>query len=429
MKYILIALAFALTISSCKNNLDEKQEPVLAKALLKDAHFVTSCPFLTKDNNDNIVLSFIKEINDSVAVMSYAVSKDKGASFGSAIEIPASKQVLPSGENMPKMVFKPNGEIVAVWGIENANPINQYSGLVYYSQSFDEGKNWSEAKPLVKDTASFDQRYFDVALLKNGEAAIIWLDNRKKTEKDGSTLYYATTQGKNGFENEKPIAETLCQCCRTDLFMDNSGNIHAAYRAIINDTIRDMAHIVSTDGGETFGNPKRISEDNWAISACPHTGPSIAKNNSGLHFAWHTLGGGEGVFYCSSTDNGESFSKRENISSEASARHPQITALPNGELITVWDESVQSGENYNAWIGLQRRNETGEVLSKEFITSNEMISEFPLVQPNNDNSVLLVWVQKERATKNAEVAGMHHSSGKGGQVYFKRMVFELIQMS
>lgn len=424
MKYLLIATALVYFMSACKNKTEEKQEPILAKTILTDSHFVTSCPFLTKDTNDNIVLSFIKEINDSVAVMSYSVSKDKGVSFGNAIEIPASKDVLPSGENMPKMVFKPNGEIIAVWGVENSNPINKYSGLVYYSQSFDDGKNWSEAKALVKDTASFDQRYFDVALLKNGEAGIIWLDNRKNTEKEGSTLYYATTQGKNGFENEKPIAEKLCQCCRTDLFLDSSDNIHAAYRAIVNDTVRDMTHIVSIDGGKTFSQPKRISEDNWAISACPHTGPSIAQNKNGLHFAWHTMGGGEGVFYCSSSDNGETFSKRENISSEASARHPQITALPNGELVTVWDESVQNGENYNSWIGLQRRNEKGEVISKEFITSNEMISEFPLVRTIDDNSVLLIWVQKERAPKNAEMGGMHHSSGKGGQVYFKRMVFE-----
>ena len=158
------------------------------------------------------------------------------------------------------MVFKPNGEIIAVWGVENANEINKYSGLVYYSQSFNEGKSWSEAKPLVQDTTSFDQRYFDVALLKNGEAGIIWLDNRKTTDKEGSTLYFATTNGKNGFENEKPIAETLCQCCRTDLFLDATGNIHAAFRNIINDTVRDMAHIVSIDEGKTFRGPKRISE-------------------------------------------------------------------------------------------------------------------------------------------------------------------------
>ena len=424
MKYLLMATALVCFISSCKNNTEEKHAPASAKSILADSHFATSCPFLTKDLKNNIVLSFIKEINDSVAVMHYAVSKDKGISFGAPIEIPASKNVLPSGENMPKMVFKPNGEIIAVWGVENANEINKYSGLVYYSQSFDDGKNWSEAKPLVNDTASFDQRYFDVALLKNGEAGIIWLDNRKTTDKEGSTLYFATTNAKNGFENEKPIAETLCQCCRTDLFLDATGNIHAAFRNIINDTVRDMAHIVSIDEGKTFSRPKRISEDNWIISACPHTGPSMAENNTGLHFAWHTMGSGEGVFYCSSTDHGKTFSKRENISEEPSARHPQITALPNGGLVTVWDESVQVGEYYNSWIGLQHRNENGKVLSKEYITSNQMIAEFPLVQAVDDDSVLLVWVQKERESKNTEKAGMHHSSGKGGQVYFKKMVFK-----
>ncbi len=424
MKYLIIALALVFSVSSCKTVTDEKQEPISAKPIATDAGYITSSPYLTKDQNDNIVLSFIKEINDSVAVMNYAVSNDKGISFGTAIEIPASKNVLPSGESMPKMIFKPNGEIIAVWGVENPSPDNKYNGLVYYSQSFDKGKSWSEAKPLVKDTASIDQRYFDVALLKNGEAGIIWLDNRTKTDKEGSTLYYATTKGKNGFENEKPIAETLCECCRTDLFVDNSGNIHAAFRVLVNDTIRDMAHIVSTNGGKVFSQTKRISEDNWVISACPHTGPSMTQNKNGLHFTWHTMGGGSGVFYCATADDGETFSKRENISNEPSARHPQIAAMPNGKLVTVWDESVHTGENYNSWVGLERRNEKGEVMSKEYITSNEMISEFPLVHALDADSVLLVWVQKERANKMEKAGGMHHSSGKGGQVYFKRMVFE-----
>ena len=150
----------------------------------------------------------------------------------------------------------------------------------------------------------------------------------------------------------------------------------------------------------------------------------MAENKNGLHFAWHTMGSGEGVFYCSSTDHGKTFSKRENISNDASARHPQITALPNGELVTVWDESVQVGEYYNSWIGLQCRNEKGKVLSKEFITSNQTIAEFPLAQAVGDDSVLLVWVQKERENKTAEKGVMHHSSGKGGQVYFKKMIFK-----
>jgi hypothetical protein len=44
-------------------------------------------------------------------------------------------------------------------------------------------ENLDRSKPLTNDTASFDQRYYDVALLPDGEAAIIWLDNSRQLPK------------------------------------------------------------------------------------------------------------------------------------------------------------------------------------------------------------------------------------------------------
>src|SRR6185503_12141730 len=119
--------------------------------------------------------------------------------FNEPVIIPNSNNIQPHGENLPKIIFKPSGEIIALWGAANPNPKNKYSGLVYYTQSYNNGKTWSHPQPLVKDTSSYDQRYYDVALLPNGEAAVIWLDNRKTNGKEGSGLFFATTSGKNGF--------------------------------------------------------------------------------------------------------------------------------------------------------------------------------------------------------------------------------------
>jgi hypothetical protein len=388
-----------------------------------DTNAKTSCPFLTTDNKENIVLSWVKEINDTDAVVCYAVSTDKGKTFGQSIEILSSKGVEPHGENLPKIIFKLDEEIIAAWGADNSNPKNKYSGLVYYAQSFDNGKNWSNAIPLVRDTTSYDQRYYDFDVLPNGEAGIIWLDNRKKTAKEGSTLYYAETNGKNGFQNEKPIGETCCQCCRTDFFVDSKGNIHAAYRKIINDSIRDMVHIVSIDGGKTFSQPERISMDNWAIHGCPHTGPTMAENKNGLHFSWYTLGGGNGVFYCNSKDFGKTFSMRDSVSGKPSAKHPQITTLPNGDIIIVWDETVKKGEKFNQRVGLQHRTAEGKVISTKYITSDDVVADFPVIKAVNDDTVLVAWVQQsvETKTKSANKQPQH---SKGGQVFYKMVNVE-----
>jgi hypothetical protein len=387
-----IFLAVFLFAASGCDEQNKNASVAEAKPVLLDS-MQGACPYLTKDNKGNAVLSWVRTINDSSAVFCYAVSTNGGKSFETPVVIPKSDNIQPHGENLPKIIFKPSGEIIALWGIANPNPSNKYSGLVYYAQSFDQGKNWSAPRPLVSDTSGFDQRYYDVALLPNGEAGVIWLDNRTTSAKEGSALYFASTSGKNGFQNEKRISESCCQCCRTDLFVDSKKGIHVLYRGIIKDSIRDMVHAVSTDGGDHFSEPKRISEDNWVINGCPHTGPAMTENNKGLHFAWFTGGKNKGSFYTKSTDNGNSFDKRYSISSLGS--HPQLATLADGALVIVWDESVQAEGKMYKRIGIQKRNAEGVSQEKKYITSENRMATFPVISPVDQTSSLVAYSVKK----------------------------------
>lgn len=360
----------------------------------------TSCPYLTTNLQSNAVMSFVSQKNNHKGVMCYSEFSSVDGKFQSPIEIPSSQGVELHGENMPKIIFKPNNEIIAVWGVGNPSPKKKYGGLVKYAQSFDNGKNWTKAIPLVKDTASIDQRYFDIALLPNGEVAVIWLDNRSKTKAEGSTLYYAQTNGINGFQNEKPIAETTCQCCRTDLFVSKNGTINVAFRDIIDNEIRDMVLMNSTDNGQNFSVPKRISPDNWKISGCPHTGPTMTENEKGLHFAWYTSGGGSGVFYCNSADYGKEFSPRNVVSEQSTAKHPQITSINNKDVLIVWDEAFVKEDEVSTKIGLQHRNGKGEIVSTKYISPDKKLSSFPVIKTLNSKQFLVSWIEKTETSEN-----------------------------
>jgi hypothetical protein len=358
----------------------------------------SSCPYLTKDNNNNVVLSWIREIDSDKSIVCYAVSKDEGKTFANAIQIPESNNVYPHGENMPKIIFKPSGEIIAVWGAENPNPKNKYAGLVYYSTSFDNGKTWTARKTVTNDTASYDQRYFDVALLPNNEVAIVWLDNRKTINKEGSGLYYAVTKNNEGFQNEKLISEPCCQCCRTDLFIDKSNNIHVLYRAIINDSIRDIAHIESKNNGQTFSRPERISNDNWVINGCPHTGPCMAENKEGLHCTWFTGGNKAGVYYTSLSNNSKNFSARDMVCGYT-AKHSQITSLLQGNLIVVWDENTAVGNTYSSCIGMQEKNQDDKSIINRLITAKNSGASFPVICTVDINKVLVAFTEDNNNKK------------------------------
>lgn len=354
-----------------------------------------SCAHLTETPDGKQVISWIEATPEAeTGVICYAVSDEKCAAFTSPQVIATSEGVLPHAENMPKMVFKPDGEVIAMYGIEQNDARNKYAGRVYYTRSLDNGKTWLPAQPLVTDTGSYDQRYFDMTILPNGEAAAIWLDNRKNSDEEGSTLYYAVTSGHDGFKQEKPLAETVCQCCRTALYTDKQGAVHVAFRDIINDSIRDMVHMVSSDGGASFSPLTRISADNWIVRGCPHTGPAMVKDNSGMHFAWFTMGGGQGVFYCRSLDNGKTYTHKEAVSTVPMAKHPQITAVGDKQVVMVWDEPVKMGDTFNSRIGYQTRNENGEILKTGLLTADSLYTTYPVLRGLDNSRVLVAYTRR-----------------------------------
>jgi hypothetical protein len=386
MKQVIALSLISFCLWACNTNKPANMLVVSQCVQIDDAP--AECPYLTKDHNGHAVLSWVRMVNDSTTAFCYATSAD-GKSFSAPVIVPNTSNIQPHGENLPKIIFKPSGEIIALWGTKSNSSKNKYAGLVAYTQSFDNGKTWTGIKPLVIDTAGHDQRYYDVALLPNGEAAIIWLDNRKNTSMEGSALYFASTNGKNGFGPGKLISESCCQCCRTDLFVDQQGGIHTLFRGIVQDSIRDMVHMVSTDGGANFSSPKRISEDNWVINGCPHTGPAMTENASGIHFAWFTGGRNKGCYYTRSADNGQSFAKRDSVSLMGS--HPQLASLPGNELMIVWDESQVVNDKVSRRIGIQQRGPEGESGQRQYLTGADGKASYPVITTLGNRSSLVAY--------------------------------------
>src|SRR6187551_260200 len=135
--HFLLLISAVFILQSCFNS--EKKINIIASNAVQIDTSEASCPYLTKDNKGNLVLSWIRKIDSSTSVYCYAISEDNGKTFGKSIVIPGSENIHPHGENIPKIIFVPSGKIIAAWASGNPNPKNAYADLVYYSQSFDQG--------------------------------------------------------------------------------------------------------------------------------------------------------------------------------------------------------------------------------------------------------------------------------------------------
>ncbi|SFB83670.1 hypothetical protein SAMN05421747_101425 [Parapedobacter composti] len=298
-------------------------------------------PYLTHDHQGRPVICWTEKNDAGVYRLSFALYDATSRRFGPAIAVGGSEGISTSPESMGKIAFKSDGTVVAVFAKPFKQEKNPFAGGIYYSMSNDMGATWSPPKFLHTDTAHhYGRNFFDIARLGNGEVGAVWLDGRDTTVQ-GSTLYFAATGSGTGFNGETVVHRGTCECCRTDLLVDDGGTIHVAYRSIMYPTarfgeqVRDMAYVRSEDNGQTFSNELTISPDNWAIRACPHSGPALAAEGEHIHALWFTAGGGSALYHTHTDKQG--FKQRTLISQTGS--HPQLALWSIDTVVAVYEDA------------------------------------------------------------------------------------------
>ncbi len=359
------------------------------------------------NNGKDIILSWTEWHEDKADnKMKWSRFDTESLRFDSVRDIPVSKGLQMHAESMAKAGIFPDGTLIAVYRKKLPSDRSRFGGVLYYSVSRDGGTTWGDAIRLVDDTASVSQSFFDIALLPDGRMGITWLDSR--SERRGKTLYFARTDENNRFSEQKPVAFSTCECCRTDLYTDSTGKIRIAYRNLIEPDepgfdgvshieIRDMYYLESADGGKTFSRPVRVSRDNWHVNGCPHTGPSMAYNGQRLGMVWFTASGNEpGLFFSFKYKNRLAFEPRRKISSEG--RHPQMVAS-GANLYVVYEEYYEEAQKGYYRIILEKITPGGMAVKREI--SPPFSQNDHAVITSFQNRLLIVWVNRD--TRNPKI--------------------------
>lgn len=405
---LVLGFCWACSSDQVQNTTDQQHnKPVLISSSGQNA----SGAFFTQDHKDRQVLVWTEKLpgeENTGNVIKFARWNADQHTFEAPVEVASSKGCRSHDESMSKVAFKQDGTIVAVFSKRTPTKENRFAGALYYTQSFDQGNQWTDARFLhVGDTThGLSRSFFDLATLPDGEVAAIWLDSRlTKKRGDGSSLFFSKTQGREGFTKDQAIGTGTCECCRTELFVAANGDIHALYRDIWQDSIRDISIVTSTNNGLSFSTPQKLSPDNWAVNGCPHTGPSFSETKDELHCTWFTMGGGSGIYYTASQDNGKRFAPRKLLTTQG--RHPQLLALQNDELVFVWDENTAAAHSHHAGHQHEEAQPAGRSTSyikaqvwvdgnpvrEHWVSMPEAYAEFPVVAEMEDNKIGIAWVQ------------------------------------
>jgi len=295
-----------------------------------------------------------------------AVSDDGGRTFGRPVSVNnVEGDATANGEQPPRVVIKGNA-VSVIW-------VSKRDGAtgIRTAASADGGATFGATRTISPPGVTGARGWESAAFAEDGTLHAAWLDGRNATvkataaqpapaggradapaahvhHKDGpmrQDIYHAMWTGSEA-PIETRVATDVCFCCKTAIVTRGS-DVYVAWRHLFPGGVRDIAVARSPDGGRSFGDPVRVSADNWKIDACPDDGPAMAIGADGaLSVVWPTLvqtGGTPrmGIFEAISRDGGATFAPRTQVDDGTAApAHPRLAADGRRSAV-VWDELAE----------------------------------------------------------------------------------------
>ena len=221
------------------------------------------------------------------------------ASCGSRPKTDSNELVIGSGQ-IPNLVTKNGNNVHVVFGMGDS---------LYYSFSSNKGQSFSS--PLLVDTlpglVSFAMRGPQITNTTNGLAMIVAtrVGNIFSYTKDGTGAWQRATRIND--------ADTICKEGFLALGSDGNQNLFAAWLDLRNNAHNKIYGARSADGGKTWSKNFEIyaSPDGTVCECCK---PSVAVQGKNVYVMFRNrIEGSRDLYLIQSSDGGESFGEAKKL--------------------------------------------------------------------------------------------------------------------
>jgi hypothetical protein len=306
------------------------------------------------------------------------------------------------GEAPPQLATDERGAMSVLYAVGKEMPGQRWPvSALRFVRSTDRGRTWS-APVTVNDGTEFGSHNFHaLTAAPDGSLYATWLDARQG--RSGVWMSRSADGGRTWERNRPIYTEPTCPCCRTAVAVAGDGAVYVAWRAILAGDVRDVVVTRSENGGASWGTPVRARADGWVYPGCPHAGPSLKVDASGVvHVAWWTGTEGEaGVYYARSEDRARTFASRPIATADrARPAHVQLALADEGQVFVAWDDGLSDMPR----VLLRRSADGGRSFGREVTLSDpEVAASFPVLAVYGD-SVAVAWSQTTAAEHRARLA-------------------------
>lgn len=258
----------------------------------------------------------------------------------------------------PTVKVAPDGTVYVGWTARNSGPQGHGNDL-YISASRDGGRTFGAPVKVNDDGKQVVHGMHSLAVGSDGRVLVAWLDERnihkppapsegqmkgmqkmEHMEANRDVFFASSADGGRTFSRNISVAKDACPCCKTAVAVGADGHVFIAWRQVLPGEFRHIAVAASEDGGKTFAQPVIVSDDRWAIAACPVSGPALAVGaDNHLRVVWYTEGekAVPGLYSAESLDNGKTFSESRAFAKGEARGTPLLLMNEDKSIAVVWE--------------------------------------------------------------------------------------------
>ncbi|MGE0446784.1 MAG: sialidase family protein [Vicinamibacterales bacterium] len=358
---------------------------------------VSLAPQLTTSSTGTI-LSWIEQAGDT-ATLKFAERTASG--WSAPATVAAGNNWFVSYADVPSVVRKRDGTLVANWLVETDASIEAYNLLLSYSR--DNGRTWATPFMPHADGTTTQHGFASFFELPDNALGLVWLDGRQQeldtTSPEGGamSLRAATFDASWTQTSDTAVDARVCECCPTTVAVTSDG-VLTAYRDRSDAEVRDI-RVSRLQGGAWRAGPL-LHADGWTIPACPVNGPALSARDRLVAAAWFTVQNDEGHAYAAfSTDAGNTWGDPIRLDDAVSLGHVGIELLEDGSALALWVEFADQRAQVRA-----RRIEPSGMRSQPMTvagTGEGRASGIPRVALSGEE-VVVAWTETTGAEAGAE---------------------------
>ena len=284
-------------------------------------------------------------------------------------------------------------ENVLLENIDDNNIYNSWSddtsgnNEILFVKSTDGGDTFSEPKNISNNQG---ESINPVIAVSGNIVYVVWNDD---TSNNNEILFVKSTDGGDTFSEPKNISNNQGESINPVIAV--SGNI--VYVVWNDDTSNnnEILFVKSTNGGDNFTTPKNISNNSGNSE-----NPAIAVSNDIIYVVWNDDSSSNNeILLSTSTNGGDNFTTPKNISNNSGNSENPAIAVSGDTVYIVWSNSASNSE-----IFFIKSTDAGENFDNpENISNNEGTSENPVIVVVGD-TVYVVWIDNTSSNNEVPIA-------------------------